>query len=87
MVVSIREELPNLDQCLTNGKDPINVNSYYCCSSFIHSININCVIATVAMVITHIYSNLDLPQALAATPTALKGGWISNAVKCLDIQS
>lgn len=61
--MSSREKLPNLDLCLTNGREPINVNPYYCCSSSIHSININSVIATVAMVITHSnYSNLDLPQ-------------------------
>lgn len=67
MVVSIREELCDLDQCLTDEKDPINANYYYCCYLFIQSINVNRVIAIVAMVITHDYSNLDLPQALLNT--------------------
>lgn len=62
VVVSLREQLSNLDQGLTNGNDPINVNYDYCCYLFIHSININHVIAIVAMVITHDYSNLDLHQ-------------------------
>ena len=62
MVVSVRGELPNLNQCLTNGKDPISDNSDYSCYVFIHSISIHPVIATVGMVITHNYSNLDLPQ-------------------------
>lgn len=62
MVVSLREQLSKLDQRLTNGKDLINVNYYCCCYLFIHSININHVIAIVAMVITHDYSNLDLHQ-------------------------
>lgn len=62
-MVSTREELPNLNLCLTNGKEPINVSPYYCCSSSIHSINIDSVSAIVATVIAHSnYSNLDLPQ-------------------------
>lgn len=60
--MSISKELSKLDQCLTNGKDPRNVNYYCFCYLFVYSVNINHVIAIVAMVITHDYSNLDLPQ-------------------------
>lgn len=59
--MNIKIQLSNVDQCLANRKDPSKC-LLLLLLLFVYSFNKYCVIAIVAMVITHDYSNLEWPQ-------------------------